>query len=182
MKAKMNSARTVPESFLDQLAEMHTSEKELTLALPLIVKAAKSKDLKELLKIHLTETKGHVKTIEAVAEFLKVKLPKKSCKPMTRLIEEGVKVIAKRLVSHEQDAALIAVGQKIEQFEIAAYTTLCAQAKEMEHTHVVALLTSTLGQEKLANELLGGLAKGGVPLKKLIEQVSLKKAAATSPV
>jgi ferritin-like metal-binding protein YciE len=179
-KNKMAPQKPVSQDFLNRLAEMHTSEKELTLALPLIAKAAKSKDLKTLLNIHLTETKGHVKTIEAVAESLNIELPTKSCKPMTSLIKEGVKVMAKKLNSPDLDASLIAVGQKIEQFEITAYTALCSHAEQMKYTHELALLTSTLTQEKLANELLGGLANGKGPLKKMIEQVSLKKAGATS--
>jgi len=99
---------------------MHTAEKELTRALPLVAKAAKSKDLKTLLRVHLKETKGHVKALEHVAESLGKKLPSKSCKSMADLIKEGAKVIAKRLVSEEQDQALIGVGQKIERFEIDA--------------------------------------------------------------
>jgi hypothetical protein len=37
--------RDVPQDFLKKLGEMHTAERELTLALPLVAKAAKSKDL-----------------------------------------------------------------------------------------------------------------------------------------
>jgi hypothetical protein len=48
------------------------------------------------------------------------------------------------------------------------------------HTHELALLTSTLGQEKIADSLLTGLAKG-FPLDELIERVSLKKAKGSSP-
>ncbi|MGI9086140.1 MAG: ferritin-like domain-containing protein [Chthoniobacterales bacterium] len=168
----------VPKNFLNKLGEMHTSEKELTHALPLMVKAAKSKDLKALLRIHLTETKGHVKSLQLVADSLGQELPEKSCKPMTQLIKEGVKVIGKRLVSHEQDAALIGVGQKIEQFEISSYEPLCATAREMDYTHELAILTSILNQEKLANELLGGLAQGKGPLQAQLEQASLKQVGA----
>ncbi len=57
----------VPRNFLTKLGEMHTAERELTLGLPLVAKAAKSKDLKTLLRIHLKETKGRVKALEAVA-------------------------------------------------------------------------------------------------------------------
>ena len=183
MKTKTTNGpaqKSVPVSFLNKLGEMHTAERELTLALPLIVKAAKSKDLKTLLQIHLGETKAHVKAIDAVAESLDTELPSKSCKPMTKLIAEGVKVIGKRLLSSEQDGALIAVGQKIEQFEIGAYTALCAEAKALGYSHELALLTSNLHQERLASELLGQLAEGRGPLKKLVERVSLKKAGATS--
>jgi ferritin-like metal-binding protein YciE len=174
-----NVALKPSQEFLNGLAEMHTAERELTLALPLITKAAKSADLKTLLNLHLEETKGHVKTIEAVAESLKIELPKKKSKKMASLIKEGVKVLATKLNSTGLDAHLIAVGQKIEQYEIAAYTPLCAQAEATGYEHELALLTSTLNQEKLANELLAGLAAGKKPLKELIEQTSLKMAGAT---
>ena len=171
----------VPKSFLNKLGEMYTAEKELTYALPLIVKSAKSKDLKALLRIHLKETKNHAKTLERVAKSLGEKLPSKSCKTMTQLIKEGVKVVAKRLLSSDQDAALIGVGQKIEQFEIRAYSPLCAEAERMDWTHELALLTSILNQEKLANDLLGGLAAGKGPLKELLAKTSLKHAGASMP-
>jgi ferritin-like metal-binding protein YciE len=147
-----NVPSDVPRNFLNKLGEMHTAERELTLALPLVAKAAKSKDLRTLLRIHLKETKGHVKALEDVAESLDRKLPSKSCKEMTKLIGEGVKVIAKRMVSGDKDQELIGVGRKIEQFEIDNYTPLIAEAENMEFTHERALLSSILSQEKLAND------------------------------
>lgn len=166
----------VPKSFLNKLGEMHTGEHELTLALPLVAKAAKSKDLKALLQAHLKETKGHMKALEQVAQSLGEDLPDRSCKPMTQLIKEGVKVIAKRLVSSDQDAALIAVGRKIEQFEISVYTPLCSSAEENDWTHELAILTSILNQEKLADKLLADLGDGKGPLQELVEKRSLERA------
>ena len=66
------------------------------------------------------------------------------------------------------------------QFEINNYTPLVAQAKRMEFTHEAALLTSILNQEKLANELLAALAQGKGPLDKLVKNVSLKHAGAST--
>lgn len=175
-----STPKSVPKSFLNKLGEMHRSESELSLALPLVVVAAKSKDLKALLNLHLKETKGHVKALNNIAKSLGVELPSKSCKEMTKLIGEAVKVIGKRIVTSDQDQELIAVGQKIEQFEISSYEPLCAEAKEHEYTHENALLTSILNQEKLASELLGELAAGKGPLNKLVEKVSLQKAGAKS--
>jgi hypothetical protein len=63
--------------FVDQLADMHDAEKQLTKALFLMAKAAPSEDLKTLLKVHLKETKGHIETIEQVADSLREELPKK---------------------------------------------------------------------------------------------------------
>jgi len=174
-----NVPEEVPKNFLNKLAEMHTAEEELTGALLLLAKAAKTKDLQTLLRIHLRETIGHVNVLEDVAKSLGRNLPSKSCKQMTKLITEGVKVIAKRLVSGDEDQELIGVGRKIEQFEIANYNSLCAEAKRMEFTHENALLTSILNQEKYANELLGTLGQAKGPLDKLVKKVVLEHAGAT---
>ncbi len=176
--SKGNPPDSVPKDFLEQLGEMHTGERELTIALPLMVKAAKSKDLKDVLKIHLSQTKGHVKALEAVAKNLNVTLPMKGCKGITQLVGEGVRVIGKRLITANQDPELISVGRKIEDFEIDAYESLVATARREGYTHETALLTSTLNQEKMASELLAGLAAGKGPLRKLVEKTSLKKAGA----
>ncbi len=174
-----NFPRNVPKNFLNKLGEMYTAEKKLTHALPLVAKAAKSKDLKSLLGVHLKETKGHVKTLEQIARSLGKELPSKSCKEMTKLVLEATKVIGKRLVSGNKDPELIAAGQKVERFEIANYTPLVAEAKRSEFTHEAALLESILNQEKLANELLGELGKGKGPLDKVVKRVVLEHVGAT---
>jgi ferritin-like metal-binding protein YciE len=166
----------VPNGFLNKLGEMYTGERELVLALPLLVTAAKSKDLKTLLRVHLKETKGHVKTLREIAESLGQKLPMKRCPTITKLIAEGTKAIAKRLVSSNEDAALIAVGRKIEQFEIDSYGPLCATAEENDFTHERASLASILTQEELAHELLGAVGAGKGPLDELVRKASLERA------
>ena len=67
-----------------------------------------------------------MKALEAVAKSLGRQLPSESCKQMTKLIGEGVKIIAKRLRPSrgDKDQELIGAGQKIEQFEIDNYTGL----------------------------------------------------------
>jgi ferritin-like metal-binding protein YciE len=170
--------QNVPASFLNKLGEMHTAELELTIALPLIMVAAESKDLKALLKLHLKETKGHVKALNQVVQGLNREMPKKPCKRMTAMIAEGVKVIGKRLISGQQDAELIRVGQKIERFEMENYKQLCTTAEHKDYAHEFALLKSVLNQEEIAETLLGQLAQGKGPLKPLIQKASLKRAGA----
>jgi ferritin-like metal-binding protein YciE len=165
----------IPKDFVNRLAEMHTAERELTLALPMVAAAAKSKDLKKVLQLHLRQTREHVKAIDQAAKNLDVDLPMKGCKRMTQLVGDGVKVIAKRLISSEQDDEIVSVGRKIEQFEIDSYEDLCTTAKREGYTHELALLTSVLNQEKMAHELLGQIGAGKGPLNKLVEKASLKQ-------
>jgi len=112
-----------------------------------------------LLQIHLKETRGHVKVLEDVAESLGTTLPSVSYKEMTKLITEGVKVIAQRLVSGDKDQELIGVGRKIERFEIDKYTPPIAQAERMEFTHETALLTSILNRKSWQTNCWGHSGK-----------------------
>lgn len=167
----------VTREFLEKLGEMRDGEKRLTHALPLLRLAAKSEDLKTLLGIHLEETKGHVTSLEELAGSLGTELPDKTCQPIADLIRESeIELIKKILDPAERDATIIAAGRKVEQFEISAYTPLCARADENDWTHERAVLTSILNQEKLADELLAGVAEGKEPLQKLVEKASLKHA------
>ena len=172
------SPRTpVSDDFLAQLGEMHDAEEQLAQALFLMGKAAKSADLKTLLEVHRKETKAHAQSLETIASSLGKELPDKTCQPVRDLIWEAEKDLAKTLVSStDRDATIIAAGRKAEQFEISAYEPLCQKADENDWTHECALLTSILNQEKLADELLAGLAEGRESLHKLIERASLAHA------
>ena len=173
-----SAPRSVPRSFLNKLGEMHTAEKELVLALPLLVKAAESDDLKSLLRLHLKDTRGQARALEAVAVSLHEKLPMKVCPRVTKLIGQAVMVMAKGLLRPDQDAELIRIGREIEQFEIDSYTALCATAKERNFTHERALLESILGQEKMAQDLLGEVGRGEHPLREVIRKAVLRRAGA----
>ena len=167
----------VSRAFLEKLGEMHDAEDQLTSALPKLRLAAKSEDLKKLLEIHLEETKGHLKSLEALATSSGGKLPKKKCQPVRDLITDSEKALLKTVFdSSARDATIIAAGRKVEQFEIGAYTPLCATARENDWTHEFAVLTSILNQEKLADELLAGVAEGKEPLGQLVEKASLAHA------
>ena len=91
-----------------------------------------------------------------------------------------MKVIAKRLICRDEDQELMGVGRKIEKFEIANYTPLCAEAERMELTDEHALLTSILNQEKQANELLGALGQGKGPLKLVLASAIAKRRRTTA--
>ncbi len=60
------------------------------------------------------------------------------------------------------DACLIAGGQRAEHYEIGAYGTCIAWAKQMGHREVVRLLTQTLNEEKAADKKLSKLAESGI--------------------
>jgi ferritin-like metal-binding protein YciE len=78
---------------------------------------------------------------------------------MEGLLSEGAGQAKERRGSTALDAALIAAAQKVEHYEIAAYGTVCAWARQMAHTEEEAMLLETLHEEKAADEKLTGIAE-----------------------
>ena len=60
-----------------------------------------------------------------------------------------------------RDAALIGGAQKVEHYEIAAYGTLCALARQLGYRDALPLLEATLEEEKATDRKLTLLAGGG---------------------
>jgi len=58
-----------------------------------------------------------------------------------------------------KDAGLIAAAQRVEHYEIAAYTTARNLALQIRQPAVVELLTMSLGEEQNAGQLLDQIAQ-----------------------
>ena len=78
---------------------------------------------------------------------------------MVGLVEEGAEVIDEDLEDSVRDAALIGAAQRVEHYEIAAYGTVCAFAKQLGQTQQASLLTKTLNEEKQTDEKLTKMAQ-----------------------
>jgi ferritin-like metal-binding protein YciE len=147
------------ELFLDELADVHNAEQQLTKALPKMAKAAESDELRDAFESHLAQTEEHVSRIEEVVEGLGEKLKRKTCKAMKGLVEEAQELMKEEKDSSALDAALIAAAQKVEHYEIASYGTLCAWAEQMGHNDAVKTLKKTLKEENETDEKLTSIAE-----------------------
>jgi ferritin-like metal-binding protein YciE len=158
----MAEAGTLHDAFLDELRDLYDAEKQLTKALPKMAKAANSPDLRSAFEEHLEETKGHVERLEEVFESLDEKAKGKHCDGIAGIIEEGKTVMDEDMNDATMDARLIAAGQRVEHYEMAAYGTVVAWARDMGHSDAERLLQETLDEEKAADEKLTSLAEGGI--------------------
>jgi ferritin-like metal-binding protein YciE len=158
----MASDGTLHSAFIDELRDTYDAEKQLTKALPKMAKAASSPELRAAFEKHLNETRTHVERLEAVFASIDEKARGKHCDGMAGIIEEGKTVMKEDFDEATMDACLIAAGQRAEHYEMAAYGTLAAWAKAMEHTEAANLLVMTLEEEKAADEKLTRLAEGNI--------------------
>jgi ferritin-like metal-binding protein YciE len=141
-------------SFVDELKDLYSAENQITKALPEMVKAASSPELKEAFQEHLEVTKQQVNRLKEVFKQLDESPGGKTCKGMQGLIEEGSEVMEKNGNASVKDAALIAAAQKIEHYEIAGYGTARSFAETLGLEQVADLLQQTLDEEGDADEKL----------------------------
>jgi ferritin-like metal-binding protein YciE len=157
--------KSLEDLFVDTLKDTYDAEHQLTKALPKMAKAATNPQLKSAFEDHLKQTENHVKRLEQVFEARGRKASRKSCKGMKGLIEEGSEVIKDDAEPEVRDPGLIAVAQKVEHYEIAAYGTLMAYAKLINANDAIRLLQQNLEEEKHADEKLTRLAESSINLK-----------------
>lgn len=146
---------------VDQLRDILHAEKQLLKALPKMAKAARSAQLQKLLQMHLAETEGQVDRLNESLRLLGTQARAKPCKGMAGLVEEGDEVMseAKGKEDAPADLALIGAAQRVEHYEIAAYTTARNLAMQLRHPAVVRLLSVSLGEEQNAGQLLDQVAQ-----------------------
>lgn len=147
------------EVFLEELADIYSAEQQLIKALPKMIEAAQSEELRDALESHLDETRAHAERVEEAVSTIGESLKNKKCKAMEGLVAEAKEMLEEHEGQSSLDAVLIAAAQKVEHYEIASYGTLIAWARQMDHQEAVDLLTQTLDEEKAADEKLTEIAE-----------------------
>ena len=147
------------ELFLDELADVHNAERQLTKALPKMAKAAQTPELRQAFETHLRETENHINRLDRAVQALDESLKRKKCKAMEGLIEEAKEILEEQKGTSALDAGLIAAAQKVEHYEIATYGTLCRWAEMMGHTEALNLLKQNLAEEKATDDKLSRIAE-----------------------
>jgi ferritin-like metal-binding protein YciE len=153
---------TLHDLMIDELKDLYSAETQLVKALPKMVEGASSESLKKAIGDHLEQTKGQVARLEQIFEMLDTSPRGKKCKAMEGLCEEGAEMVGEDGEDIVRDAGIIAVAQRVEHYEIAAYGSTIAFARQMGHDEIVAILEETLDEEKTADSMLSELAESEI--------------------
>jgi ferritin-like metal-binding protein YciE len=146
------------ELLQDELKDLYSAEKQIIQALPRMIKACESPDLKRAFERHLEETRRQVERLDQIGSELDMKMTGKKCKGMEGLIAEGKEMI-QELDEQNMDAGLIGAAQKVEHYEIAAYGTARTHAELLGMRRVAKLLQQTLDEEGATDKKLTALAE-----------------------
>ena len=149
---------SIEKLFTEELKDLYSAENQITKALPKMVTAATSKDLKKAFESHLRETEGQIERLVQICNILGTSPKGKSCEGMKGVLDEGASMLHDAAEGDVRDAALISAAQRVEHYEMAAYGCAREYAKILGQNDVAALLDRTLAEEKAADEKLGSIA------------------------
>lgn len=153
------TVNSIEKLFVEELKDLYSAENQLTKAIPKLVKAAASPELKTALQNHLRETEGHVQRLELICSMLSVSPKGKSCEGMKGVIEEGSSMLSETDEGDVRDAALISAAQRVEHYEMAAYGTVRSYAELLGQSEIAELLEETLEEEKAADQKLTSISE-----------------------
>lgn len=159
-KDTMNVEPKLEGLFYDELKDIYWAEKHLTKAIPKMVKAANSEELKHAFTDHLEATKNHVSRLEEIFGILGKKAQAKKCEAMEGITKEAEGIIEDTEEgTATRDVGLILAAQKVEHYEISTYGGLAQLAKTLQKNDIANILEETLGEEKDADKLLTSIAE-----------------------
>ena len=144
--------------FEHQLQDTYYAEAAIIEALPKMIAAARSDDLKSALQTHLHQTEEHLARLEMVFELIGRPAKGTPCDAIKGIIREGDEIASEFGDTQAGDAGLAASAQAVEHYEIARYGTLKAWARELGLEHAVTLLESTEVEEIDADQILSDLS------------------------
>lgn len=152
------SVNSMEQLFIEELKDLYSAENQITKALPKMVSAATSTDLKKALENHLRETEGQIERLIQICNIVNVNPKGKTCQAMKGVLEEGASRLKEAEQGNVRDAALISAAQRVEHYEMAAYGTVRTYAQLLGQKQCARLLEETLEEEKAADQRLTSIA------------------------
>ena len=153
---------TLEDLLIHELRDILSAERQIRRALPKMARAAHSEELTEAFETHVEETDTHIERLQKAFELMGRKARASHCEGAEGLISEASDLMDEDGDDNVLDAALISAAQRVEHYEMAAYGSAVAFAKQLKLPEVASLLQETLEEEKAADRKLTKIGKGGV--------------------
>jgi ferritin-like metal-binding protein YciE len=152
------AANSLQELYVEQLQDLYNAEQQIIKALPKMIEAAQSDELRSALNEHLEVTRKQASRVEGICQELGEEAENEKCKGMEGVLKEGSDLL-KEVSDEIRDAAIIAAAQRVEHYEIAGYGTARTYANLLGYDEAAGLLEETLEEEKEADQKLNDLAE-----------------------
>ncbi len=145
--------------FANKLHELAGLEKLLIAGLPPLVKASKDAELQAAFTEHLKQTEKQATRITDAVSSLRLESKTDACKPMVAMVADAAKAALTEPEGVIRDLAMLGAAERVEHFEIAAYSSAISLAKTLGYGDAANLLVENLLEEQKAAEHLKKISK-----------------------
>jgi len=156
---------TLRELWLRELQDLYAAEQNIIVALPDLISAASSTELRNALENHLQRTRIHVERLDLIlkqAGAANGPGARSNSSGIESVLRAGSERIRIEGPSDVRDAAIIAAAQHVEHYEIAGYGCARTWARQLDNGHAAELLQQTLDEEGDADKELTDIAQSGI--------------------
>ena len=147
------------ELFVHELSDAMSAEQQILKMLPELQQEALHSELKQALREHETETKQHVKNVEAVFRQIGETPEETTCYGVKGLADEHKALHEERPSPEMLELANVSGAAKTEHYEMVMYTGLVQMAKDLGERDAAQLLQENLDQEKAMAKRVEKLSK-----------------------
>ncbi len=144
--------KTLDDLFLAELKTIYDAQCRVGRMLMVVASASRCWTMKKAIHSHMLDTEDHVMKLEKVFETIGVPVTGTTSKITLGLVETGAEIALEYAGTPAINAALISFLQKIEYYEIAAYTVLHEWALLLGNEEAAALIDEILEGEHAANQ------------------------------
>lgn len=149
---------TLQDLLAFQLMELLDAEQQQVKLLAELRQAAASAELASALDVHERATVRHIERLQTGFTLLTLKPTSAVCEAMKGLVKEGKAVIKLVAEPSVRDAAIVAMVQRMEHYEMSAYGTVRTFAYLINNDELARLLQATLDEEEATDKILTQVA------------------------
>ncbi len=149
---------SLKDLYLDELGDLYDAERQMIRTLPRLADAAHAPELKETLTKHCEESRLHLERLQLIFTHWGAKVPSQLCAGLAGIVQEADDRLTEPTTDDARDAAIIGVAQRIEHYELAAYTCARMYARRLNRPDQARLLQETLDEEGRADRRLTEIA------------------------
>jgi ferritin-like metal-binding protein YciE len=153
---------TLRDLYVAELHELSDVEHQILQELPGMAARATSAELQTAFEQHYEQTQIHIDRLDLLLRQLNERSQGGGCEGIRGLVHDAHRCAAEAERGEVLDATLIAVAQRIEHYEIAAYGCARTHAHVLGDSQAARLLQQTLDEERLADRRLTEIAQRGI--------------------
>jgi ferritin-like metal-binding protein YciE len=153
---------SLKDLYLDELSTLYDAETQTIRALARLAEAAHSPELRDVLTRHSRESRLHLERIELIFTHWGERRPLRSSAGLTGIVQEADERLNQEATPDARDAAIAAVAQRIEHYEIAAYSAARSHALRLNRWDEARLLQESLDDEGRIDARLTAIAEADI--------------------